>query len=439
MSVAIIGLGFVGLTLGLALADKGIKIYGVEINSKNLEKLSRGIPTFNEKGIEQYMQRNNGKTFHVFSKLEEFPTKPEIYVICVATPIHEEKPNMSQLRAATESVGKYMTGNELVIIRSTSPVGTTREFILPILEKEMKTRGINKAIKIVFAPERTAEGIALKELNELPQIVGGIDEECVIKAMDLFRKLTPTVIQVSSLETAEMIKLIDNSFRDVRFAYANEISLLSEKLGIDAHECINKANIHYHRNNIPLPSPGVGGPCLSKDPYLLAGSKNILKSIPNYQSIVISGRNVNKTIPKMLVEKIKKKLSNFEQKSSDMKIFVMGFAFKGEPETSDIRESPTLTVISNLVNEYKIFGHDPIVPKEEIEKTNVIQVEVEEGFKNADCVIIMNNHKTYRNMDILKLLQKSSKPCLFVDCWRLYDKRIFEKNSNIIYTGIGIE
>lgn len=437
MSVAIIGLGFVGLTL--ALADKGVKVYGVETNPNTLKKLSQGIPTFNENGIEQYLQRNIGKTFHVFSELDEFPAQPDIYIICVATPILKGKPNMSQLKAATESVGRYISGDELIIVRSTSPVGTTREFVLPILEEETRKRNIKKSIKIVFAPERTAEGVALKELNELPQIVGGLDEECSIKAMDLFRRLTPTVIEVSSLETAEMMKLIDNSFRDVIFAYANEISVLAEKLGVDAHECIKKANIHYPRNNIPLPSPGVGGPCLSKDPYLLAGSKNILKSIPNYQSIVLAGRNVNETVPKMLVDKIKKKLSKIEKSPDKIKIFVMGFAFKGEPETSDVRDSLTLIVVKSLINDYKVFGHDPIVSKEDMEKTKVTPVDIEVGFKNADCVIIMNNHKNYKNLDIQKLIHSSSKPCLFVDCWRLYDKRIFEDCTDIIYTGVGIE
>jgi UDP-N-acetyl-D-mannosaminuronic acid dehydrogenase len=439
MSVAIIGLGFVGLTLALALADKGVKVFGVETNPITYKKLSQGISTFNEKGIERYLARCIGKTFQVFSTLEEFPEKPDFYIICVATPILEGNPNMTQLKTATESVGKHMSGNELVIVRSTCPVGTTREFVLPLLEEELKKRNIPKSIKIVFAPERTAEGVALKELNELPQIVGGLDEECAIKAIDLFRQLTPTVIEVSSLETAEMVKLIDNSFRDVRFAYANEISILAEKLGVDAHECIKKANIHYARNNIPFPSPGVGGPCLSKDPYLLAKSKNILETISNYQSIIISGRNVNEKIPKILSEKIKKYLKSMNKTSKETKIFVMGFAFKGEPETSDIRESPTLALIENLIEDYKIYGHDPVVPKEEIEKNNVIPIAIEDGFKNSDCIIIMNNHKTYRNLDIQKLIQDSPKPCLFVDCWRLYDKKIFDNFSDVTYTGIGIQ
>ena len=140
MVVAVIGLGFVGLTLSLALADRGVKVYGVETNPNTLKILSQGIPTFNENGIEHYLERNIGKNFQVFAKLDEFPSQPDTYVICVATPIFEGTPNMSQLKAATESVGKYFSGDELIIIRSTSPVGTTRKFILPILAEELQKK-----------------------------------------------------------------------------------------------------------------------------------------------------------------------------------------------------------------------------------------------------------------------------------------------------------
>jgi len=434
MIVSVIGLGFVGLTLALVLADKGVSVYGVEINRDSYTKISSGKSTVNERGIDQFLKRNLGKNFKIFQKLNDMPNKPDIFVICVATPLNLGRPDLNHLRRATESVGKYMKGDELIIVRSTCPVGTTRNFVMPILETELKKRINQSEIKIVFSPERTAEGVALKELTELPQIIGGINEESTSQAMDLFRKLTPTVIQVSSPETAEMIKLVDNSFRDVIFAYANEISLLCENAGVDANECISKANIHYPRNNIPLPSPGVGGPCLSKDPYLLAGDKDIIKNLPKQQSLVITSRKLNEEIPKILVNKIKRQIPN----NKDTKIFVMGYAFKGDPETNDVRDSPTLSLVEELVGEYKVYGHDPVVPKEVIENTKSMPVEIEEGFRNANCVIIMTNHKNYRNLDILSLLDKTSKPCIFVDCWRLYDKILFENNKDVTYTGLGI-
>lgn len=436
MTVAVIGLGFVGLTLGLALADKGVKVYGVEIKKDSFDKLSKGISTLGEKGIEQYLIRNLGKNFHVFTKLDDFIESPNTYVICVATPIINSQPNLDYLLRATKSIGKSMKGDELIIVRSTCPVGTTRKAVLSTIENELIGRGIKKSIKIVYAPERTAEGAALKELNELPQIIGGINEDSVIEAMELFRKLTPTIVQVSSLEVAEMIKLIDNSFRDVRFAYANEIMLLCEKVGIDAHECITKSNIHYSRNNIPVPSPGVGGPCLSKDPYFLADTDS-LKILPTQNSLILLGRHLNESIPSILADKIRKQMEINISKQNP-KIFVMGFAFKGEPETNDIRNSTTIDLVQNLMKDFEIYGHDPVVLKDTLKELGVKPVEIKEGFENSDCIIIMNNHRLYKNLDIFSLLQYSSRPCIFVDCWRLFDKNIFHNDPKIIYSGLGV-
>jgi len=435
MIVVVVGLGFVGLTLAVVLADKGLKVYGVEKNPQSYKKISKGISTFNEKGIEHYLKRNLGKNFFVYNKIEEIPNSADVFIICVATPIEDGSPNMKFIKSATEEVSRIITGDELLVIRSTIPVGTTRNLVLPLLESKLKERGIVKELALVYAPERTAEGIALHELTTLPQIIGGRNEKSLSRAVDVFRKLTSTVIQVSSIETAEMIKLIDNSYRDVRFAYANEITLICEKLGIDSFECITNANIHYARNNIPLPSPGVGGPCLTKDSYLLANDKDILEFLPNHQSLVLTGRKVNESIPYVLANKIKKIMLNVN--SNNPKIFVIGFAFKGEPETSDIRESSTVTLVNQLKNEFKIYGYDPTVPKEIIQSLGVVHVEINEGFKNADCVVIMTNHKSFKNFDITTLLKESSKPCLFIDCWHLFDKKIFEKNKNIIYSGVG--
>jgi UDP-N-acetyl-D-mannosaminuronic acid dehydrogenase len=122
----------------------------------------------------------------------------------------------------------------------------------------------------------------------------------------------------------------------------------------------------------------------------------------------------------------------------ETKIFIMGFGFKGEPETNDVRKSPTLDVVNELHQDFKIYSHDPIVTKEVLEKHNTIPVEIEEGFKNANCVVIMNNHKAYKKLDIISLLKNANKPCLFIDCWRLYDKKMFSNSQDIIYSGLGV-
>lgn len=308
MNIAVIGLGFVGLTLSLSLADRGHKIYGVEINRDTFNKISKKIPTINEYGIKEILERTLGKTFFPTMELEELSERPDTFIICVETPVVDGIPNTTYITNAVKTVTKYMNGDELIILRSTCPVGVTEKYVIPIIEDELKERNVSTTLNVVYAPERTAEGVALQELGILPQIISGNNPSAIIKAMDVFRKLTPTIIEVSSIKTAEMIKLIDNSFRDVRFAYANEVSLLCENLGVDVHECITKANVGYPRNNIPLPSPGVGGPCLSKDPYLLATNEQVL-NLPGKNSLILTGRKLNESIPSLLVKKNQRKNS----------------------------------------------------------------------------------------------------------------------------------
>jgi nucleotide sugar dehydrogenase len=437
MNVAVIGLGFVGLTLSLSLADRGVKVYGVEINPETFNKIKNKIPTINEFGIKEILERTSGKTFFPIMNLEELPEHPDTFIICVETPIVNNIPNTSYITNAVKTVTKIMTGDELIILRSTCPVGITEQYVIPIIEDAFKKRNITKPLNIAFAPERTAEGVALQELTFLPQIVSGNNSNAIIRAMDLFRNLTPTIIQASSIKTAEMIKLIDNSFRDVRFAYANEISLMSDNLGVDVYECITKANAGYSRNNIPLPSPGVGGPCLSKDPYLLATKDQIL-NLPDKNSLILTGRKINESITKFLAKKIIKNLPIRQDSSKQPKVFIMGFGFKGEPETNDIRKSPTLDLIKNLNLGYKVYSHDPLISKEVLEEHDTMPVGIEDGFKNANCVIIMTNHKNYKKLDVLSLLKNSSKPCLFIDCWRLFDKKIFYNSKDVIYSGLGV-
>jgi len=437
MNVAVIGLGFVGLTLSLSLADRGLKVYGVEINPDTYNKIKNKIPTINEFGIKEILERTTDKTFFPIMDLKDLPEHPDTFIICVETPIVDNIPNTSYITNAVKTVTEIMNGDELIILRSTCPVGITEKYVIPIIEDAFKKRNITKQLNIAFAPERTAEGVALQELTFLPQIVSGNNSNAIIRAMDLFRNLTPTIIQVSSIKTAEMIKLIDNSFRDVRFAYANEISLMAENLGVDVFECITKANAGYSRNNIPLPSPGVGGPCLSKDPYLLA-TKDQLSNLPENNSLILTGRKVNESVPNFLANKIKNNLPINEKDPNKTKIFIMGFGFKGEPETNDIRKSPTLDLIEKLDLDYKVYSHDPLISKEILEEHNTMPVEIENGFRNADCVIIMNNHKNYKKLDVLSLLKTSNKPCLFIDSWRLFDKKIFHNSKDVIYSGLGV-
>jgi len=433
LNVCVLGLGYVGLTLSLALADSGLKIYGVDSSEKVVSDLKRSKPTIREKNAGTFLKKHVGKNFFISKTIPD--NTIDVFVLSVGTPLAENNaPILDYVMNSSQAVAKKLKKGQLVILRSTVPVGTTRNVVNPILEKISKLRA-GTDFEIVFAPERTVEGVAIEEMRSLPQIIGGINEKAVLKGKKFFKKLTPTIVPVSSIEAAEMIKLIDNTYRDSRFAYANEIAMICEFLNIDAKECIKKANFKYARNNVPMPSPGVGGPCLSKDSHLLINTARQYNYVPN---LIIHSRWINEFVPAHLASKITRKLKDARKNIKNSKVFVMGFAFKGNPETADMRNSSTLILINELKKtQVKLYGYDPVVPKNDIEKLGVITTSVEEGFEKADCVVIMNNHKSYSSLPISQLVKKTSKPCVFVDCWSMFENISTEKD--VIYTGVGID
>lgn len=428
-NICILGMGYVGLTLASVLAERGFNVYGVEANDDIVNLIKQGKSHVREKEIEDLLKRNVGKTLFVSNRIP-VDVQIDIFVIAVGTPIDaaSKTPLMSYVTKAVEEVAGILKDGQMVILRSTVPVGTTREVVLPILRKT------GKKFSLAFCPERTAEGQALEELHHLPQIIGGLDEESVDRAMDLFRKLTHTTIEVESLEAAEMIKLIDNSFRDISFAYANEIALIAKSFGLNAFELIEAANLGYKRNNIK--SPGfVGGACLEKDPYILAycaGKKG-------YSSdFIIKGRKLNESLTDVVADRVVKYAAETVN-SKKIKIFISGFAFKGHPETNDLRGSPTLLFLKKLVESgfNDIQGHDFIVSEEQLCSLGIKSVSLEEGFRSADVVLLMNNHHSYKAIPAVKLVKSMKKGGLLFDAWQMFPYQIIKELGHVIYESIG--
>ncbi len=431
--VCVLGLGYVGLTLAVTLAELQVRVTGVDRNPQVLESLKSGKSHFYEKGLDGILKKYLGDTFSVAPSIdssEDF----NVFIISAGTPIKADgTPNLSFVEECAKEIGKHLRPESLVILRSTVPVGTTRNVVLPVLEKVSGLKS-GDDFSLVFAPERTVEGNALRELRELPQIIGGIDEKSFIKASNLFRKTTPTIIKVSTVESAEMVKIMDNTYRDLNFAIANELSLICEKLSLNAVEVIKAANMGYNRTNIPLPSPGVGGACLSKDPYILM---DVSRNAGYEAKFVEIGRKINEFMPVNAANRVK----NFFQKNpkKNPKIFVLGFAFKAKPLTSDVRNSPTETLIQQLKPlSSEIYGFDPAVePSVLTSAFGVKPCSIEQGFQNADCIVIMLNHEMYADQDIFSLLQKTQKPTLFYDGWQQFKPADIRQIPGIVHEGVG--
>ena len=434
-SVAILGLGYVGLTLAVILADNGFSVIGLDRNKNLVKKLKEKSLPFYEDGLQNLLDTHVNTSLKPTHLVEEILA--DIYIITVGTPILQssKKPDTEYIRNAVKVIAYKLKLNDLVILRSTVPVGCTREIVIPILE-EISGLKAGEEFFVSYCPERTAEGRALKELRELPQIVGGIDPTSRQLSMRFFNENTHTVIDVGSLESAELCKLLDNTYRDAMFGYINQMALLSEKLGLNLKELVNKVNVGYERNRIPLPSPGVGGPCLSKDPYIL---------IDNFESLGLdcivtsAARKINESAPQLIFDRCELVLNKMSKSLIEEKVFIVGFAFKGNPVTSDLRDSTTLWFL-NYIKKKKvknIWGYDPVVSENELESIGVMPCTIEDGFRDASVVFIMNNHSSYTNLNINSLLETMNKPALFFDGWNMFPYQDLENVPGIHYLAVG--
>lgn len=434
--ICVIGMGYVGLSLALTLSDIGFKVVGIEKREKVVEKLKQGKLHFYEKGLDEVLERELGKGFDFKTEIKE--PLSDIYIVAVGTPVNNDKePNYSDLRNVSQSLGKVIKRGDLVILRSTIPPGTAGGFVLPILENTSSLKG-GRDFFLAMAPERTIEGKAMEELRTLPQVIGGLTEKCGLLTAKLFEKITPKIIMVDSLEGAEMVKFINNTFRDLKFAFANEIALICSRFNLDTSKIIEAANFGYPRAGTPKPSPGVGGYCLTKDSYLLIDA---LKKKNFKPRIIPAARMINEFMPSFVAKQTERFFKKFKPSALEQgKIYILGFAFKGRPDTSDIRFSPSIDVTKLLLTKNKnIYGFDPIVKKSVIESLGVGYADFEQGFKDADCVIIMNNHPLFASLDVVKYLQLAKKPVFFFDTWRLHDPQKILRIEGVKYSNLGFD
>lgn len=386
--VGIVGLGYVGLTLATVLAEAGNTVIGVEKRPDLVEMTNQGTPHFTETGLPDALA---GVTrFKKLVAAERFDNSfsCDTYIITVGTPLSAEGvARLDMIEQAARDIAENMRDGALVILRSTVKVGTTRDVVAPILAAS------GKKFDIAMCPERTLEGKALQELRELPQIVGADDQAVADRAAAVFRRLTNSIVLVSDIETAEIIKLVSNTFRDVQFAFANEVARVCDAFGVSAHEVISAGKLGYNRTNIPLPGL-VGGPCLEKDPHILIESART-RGID--LEITTAGRLVNERQPEETVRFIRSEIDRRDLESP-LKINILGMAFKGLPETSDLRGSMAIKVLDALKKAHpnaEIGLYDPVTSPEVLAAEfpdEQIYNRFGDAVSGASVVVIANNH-----------------------------------------------
>ncbi len=416
--IVVVGLGYVGLTLALALSDAGFKVTGVEIDEEKVKRLQNSDSYIHEIGLQELLRENINKNFRAQTKV---PDDGDVFIISVGTPIvslnGEQKPELKYLEGSLQMIAEKLRHGNLVILRSTVPVTTCRNFVIPRLE-ELTSMKCGFDFHLSFAPERTAEGKAIKELRELPQVIGGFNIDSVEATAALFRELTRTIIRVDSLEAAEMIKLINNSFRDYVFAYSNFVSQLAAKFNINISHVIQAANEGYPRDKVPMPSPGVGGPCLTKDPYIFSFVAN---NADLTDHVFKDSRLINEGMHPFIVNSVKQRLSALGKEIKGANILICGLAFKGYPETGDIRNSTSVEILKLLESKgAEVFGYDAVAAKEEIQSFNIKRATIPEGFNNMDVVMFLNNHKSFEKLDVFKMVRSMNELPIVFDGWNAF-------------------
>ena len=434
--LVVVGLGYVGLTMALALADVGFKVTGIDVDEDRLKQLQSGTSYVHEVGINELLREQIDKNFFV---QKELPEDGDVYIISVGTPVvpnpnsGKPEPILTYLQSAVDTISTKLRRGDLVILRSTVPVGTCRKFVKEELESKTDLIcGID--FHLSFAPERTAEGKALKELRELPQIIGGYDPDSTEATVALFKELTKTIVRVDSLESAEMAKLVNNSFRDYVFAFTNHVAQMAHAYNININEVVHAANEGYPRDKVPLPSPGVGGPCLTKDPHIFA---SVAEKVNLSGDTFELSRRVNTSMHPYVVENVLSLLRKCGKDPKQAKVLVCGLAFKGHPETGDLRNSTSIEIFEMLRPEIgEIFGYDPVATHDEIREFNIEPKSVPEGFKGMDAVVFLNNHKSFEKIDVFNMVRSLNDKPLIYDGWGMFRFEEFLNTRPCIFAGL---
>lgn len=433
-NVAIFGMGYVGLTLAVSLADSGFKVTGYDIDEEIVGQLCDKKALFFEVGLQSVLEAVVGKNLRFSSDIDK--AVADVFIITVGTPVDKasKKPVMDSVVASARSIGNLLKTGDMVILRSTIPVGCSRDVVLPEIE-DASGLVCGEQFHFAFAPERTSEGRALLELHSNPQIIGGYDAKSAEIASQLFNAITPSVINVGSPEAAELCKLMDNCYRDHVFSFVNQLVPLTERLGLDLSKLVDAVNFGYERNNIPKPSPGVGGPCLTKDPYILA---SVLEEHGIESSLLHASRKANELGPDHVFRKLTELLHISGKDIGSSVVSLVGMAFKGAPETSDIRDSISLRVLDQLLQtSASIRVYDPVVQESDLAELSITPVDLESAFEGADAVVVMNNHNSYSNWNLPYLVEKMNHPAVLIDTWHIFDPMDVKMLKGLRYGGLG--
>ncbi|BCN25938.1 UDP-N-acetyl-D-mannosamine dehydrogenase [Vibrio alfacsensis] len=391
--VSVIGLGYIGLPTAAVVASRGIEVVGVDVNQQAVDTINQGNIHIVEPDLD-IVVRGVVSTGNL--RATTIPEPAEAFMIAVPTPFKEgNAPDLTYIEAAANAIAPVLEKGNLVILESTSPVGATEKLSAWLKQARPDLTfpqdvGDNADIKVAHCPERVLPGYVLQELVANDRVIGGMSKACSEKAVELYSTFVRGECIITNARTAEMAKLTENSFRDVNIAFANELSVISDKLKINVWELIKLANRHP-RVNILNPGPGVGGHCIAVDPWF------IVDSCPDEAKIIRQARLTNDAKPHYVIDQIEKAADEFKRPI----IACLGLAFKADID--DLRESPALQIVEELAakNIGQVFAVEPNVHSlpEKLVHAGVEQMTLETALERANIVVVLVDHKQFKATD----------------------------------------
>lgn len=418
-TIAVIGLGYVGLPVACLCVEKGMDVYGADIDSKKLESIEKGISPIDDPYLNKEVQKIKGK-INLTDNLKKAVNISSVVIVCVPTPVDKDNfPDLTALKNACNEISKTLKKDDLVIIESTISPGTIEEFVLPILKKS------NTNFYLAHCPERIDPGNKKFTIKDLPRVVAGIDKRSTRKAAEFYREIIDAKItELSSVKAAEATKIMENTFRDINIAFVNEMAKSFDKAGIDTLEVIKGASTKPFGFMPHYPGAGVGGHCIAVDPYYIISKAKQLGF--NHKFLTLA-RKINESMPPYTIELLEQELEKLNKRLEHSNIGVLGLAYKADVD--DIRESPALKIIDILKSKNSnVYVFDPNVK----DKSNVENID--ELLKKSDYIILVTDHNEFKSMEINKL--KENNILVVIDGRNCLDKDKIKK-LGISYHGIG--
>ena len=398
--LCVIGLGYIGLPTASTFAMNGVEVLGVDISPTIIETLNRGEIHIHEPGLSEAFT-NAVKSGKFKAALK--PQEADAFIIAVPTPFkHNETgtyngmiyklADMEAVTSAAESIVPFLRKGNVVVLESTSPPRTTFDLVAPILEKSKLKAGVD--FHLCYSPERVLPGQILRELIENSRVIGGVTPESAKAGADLYSIFVKGQIIQTDATTAEMVKLMENTYRDVNIAIANEFSRLADKFGVNVWEAISIANLHP-RVKILSPGPGVGGHCISVDPWFF------VQAAPNLTPLIYNSRQVNDAQPAFVVDVVKRALGSLKGK----KIAALGLAYK--PDVDDLRESPAVEAVHFFQKEgAQVLACEPFKPDAKLPEVTIAPT-FEDAVRDADAIVLLVKHTEFSNLKPEQVAQQT--------------------------------